>query len=240
MQFNRLLREKRLEIRYLIVGELLILSLLAFSSSNALAGAETQVMGWLQAAAEVGVVGLFLMALISNAVPVINIPYMLVALTYVIVNDSPAHVLAFTLATGIGSSIGKIAAYVLAARVATRFESLAYSPLSRRISDLVTRRPRFAPLLVFAGAGTVLPLDAALMPLVLVNYPARRVWLPLTVGKCLQSASLALGALYAFNLAGDSAGLKVDLTFGILLATLLLAAYQVEKAKTAQLEPVTA
>ena len=240
MQFNRLLREKRLEIRYLIVGELLILALLVFSSSDALAGVESQVMGWLQAAAEVGVVGLFLMALISNAVPVINIPYMLVALTYVIVNNSPAHILAFTLATGIGSSIGKIAAYILAARVATRFESLARSPLSRWVSALVHRRPGMVPLLVLLGGSAILPVDAALIPLALINYPPQRVWLPLVFGKCLQSAGLALGALYVFNLAGNSAGLKVDLTFGILLATLLLAAYQVEKAKTTPLEPVAA
>jgi len=233
-RLSEALGEKRLEFKYAVLGGLLILLLAGFSSSRAMAPLETDLMRALEAAAGIGLVGMFAIALISNLAVIVNIPFMVVALPWVLADPTPGGVLAFSLATGIGAGLGKLAAYALAVRVAARIPSLGDSPLHAWISAQMTRRPRFAPLMIFIAAGTVIPLDPALMPLLLVGYPARKVAAPLLLGKIVLSLTMALTLLAVAQSFGVGGSMNVDLTFGVVLGTVLLVGYQVEKARQAQ------
>ncbi|MBN1563261.1 MAG: hypothetical protein JXA10_05445 [Anaerolineae bacterium] len=225
------LSTRRLEIKYSVVAGCLTLLLVILSSKPFFSPIESDLIGVLEAAVGFGVIGLFAIAFFSNLMVIINIPFMLVALPWVVADPTLSGMVLFSLSTGIGAGLGKLIAYALAARVASRFESLNDSTLHRWISAQIARRPRFAPALVFIAAGTVLPLDPALMPLLLVDYPARKVAVPLLAGKVLQSFTMALLIVLMSSSLGVGGGMNVDLTLGVLLGTLLLVGYQIEKGR---------
>jgi hypothetical protein len=172
------------------------------------------------------------MAFFSNVVVLVNIPFMLVALPWVVADTSLSSVLLFSAITGIGASLGKLLAYSLASRVVARFEVFGDSPFQAWVATQMERYPHFAPVLVFLAAGTFLPLDPALTPLLLVKYPAHKIALPLITGKILQSLTLVLAiGLVSISL-GTGGSMNAALTLGVVLGTLLLVAYQIEKART--------
>ncbi|MBN2303680.1 MAG: hypothetical protein JXQ72_04350 [Anaerolineae bacterium] len=225
------LNQRRLELKYLVMGVLLTTLLFICSTQPFFTDIETGLFAALETMMKFGLVGLFVIAFFSNLVVIINIPFMVVALPWVVANPSPVGIVLFSLITGVGAGLGKLITYTLASRVTAQFETLSASPLHGWISTQIERRPRFAPALVFLAAGTILPLDPALMPLLLVGYPARNVAAPLISGKMLQSLSLALLMVLITSSLGMGGGVNVDLTFGVILGTLLLMAYQVEKTR---------
>jgi hypothetical protein len=231
---NRLLvtiHTRRLELKYGVVAGCLSLLLVMMSSRPFFSPIESDLIALLETAVGFGMVGLFAIAFFSNLAVIINIPFMLVALPWVVANPTLLGILLFSLSTGIGAGLGKLTAYALASRVAARFESLNDSALHAWISSQIARRPRFAPALVFLAAGTVLPLDPALMPLLLVGYPARKVAFPLLAGKVFQSLTMALLIVMMSSSLGVGGSVNVDLTLGVLLGTLVLVAYQIEKRR---------
>lgn len=229
--FNRILYERRLELKYLALGGVCASLLLALSASPLFGLVEDDLISVMEAALGMGLAGLFAIALISNLAIIVNIPFMLVALPWVVANPTPEGVLLFSVITGSGAALGKLIAYALALRVTARFATLDDSPLPRWMTAQIERHPRFAPVLVFLAASTILPLDPALMPLILVGYPACRVAVPLALGKITHSLTLALVIVMSSSSLGMGGGLNVDLTLGVVLVTLLLVAYQVEKAQ---------
>lgn len=225
------LYQYQLELKYIMIGTLCMALLVALSASSALMVVEDDLIAVMEAALGLGLIGLFLIAFTSNLAVIVNIPFMLVALPWVVANPTPGGIVLFSLATGVGAGLGKLIAYVLAVRVASRFETLSDSPLHRWISTQIEQYPRFAPLLVFIATTTILPLDPALMPLLLVGYSPHKVALPLLTGKIVHSLSLALVIVAMSASLGMGGGLNIDLTVGVVLATLLLVGYQVEKAR---------
>jgi hypothetical protein len=231
---NRLvvnLHARRLELKYAGVAGLFAVLLLIISTNPLFSPVESDLLAALETAVGIGFAGLFAIAFMSNLVVIINIPFMLVALPWVVADPSPAGMLLFSLSTGIGAGLGKLVAFALAERVAARFRSLSGSPLPTWISHQIERRPLFAPALVFLAAGTVLPLDPVLIPLLLVGYPVRSVAAPLLLGKIAQSLTMALviGSMSASL--GIGGGMSVDVTLGVVLGTLVLIAYQIEKGR---------
>lgn len=231
---NRLivnLHARRLELKYAGVAGLLAVLLLIISTNPVFSPVESDLLAALETAVGIGLAGLFAIAFMSNLVVIVNIPFMLVALPWVVADPSPAGMLLFSLSTGIGAGLGKLIAYALAERVAARFELVSSSLLPALISRQIKRRPRFVPALVFLAAGTVLPLDPVLLPLLLVGYPVRSVAAPLLLGKIAQSLTMALviGSMSASL--GVGGGMNVDVTLGVVLGTLVLIAYQIEKGR---------
>jgi hypothetical protein len=231
---NRLivnLHARLLELKYATVAGLLALFLLIISSSSFFTPVESDLLAALETAVGIGLAGLFAIAFMSNLVVIVNIPFMLVVLPWVVADPSPVGMLLFSLSTGIGAGLGKLVAYALAERVAARFKLVGGSLLHAWISQQIERRPRFAPALIFLAAGTVLPLDPVLLPLLLVGYPVRSVAAPLLLGKIAQSLTMALviGSMSASL--GVGGGMNADVTLGIVLGTLVLVAYQIEKGR---------
>jgi hypothetical protein len=64
-----------------------------------------------------------------------------------------------------------------------------------------------------------------------VGYPVRSVAAPLLLGKIAQSLTMALviGSMSASL--GIGGGMSVDVTLGVVLGTLVLIAYQIEKGR---------
>jgi hypothetical protein len=79
----------------------------------------------------------------------------------------------------------------------------------------------------------VLPDDTVVIPLAMMRYGLRKIWLPLFSGKVLHCLVVA-AVFHAFTAwAGDhvSAGIKTDLGLGILIAFVILILYQAEKGR---------
>ncbi len=225
------LHTRRLELKYGLVAGTLTALLFVMSSNPLFTPIESDLVSALEAAVGIGIVGLFAIAFLSNLVVIINIPFMLVALPWVVANPTPLGLLLFSLSTGIGAGLGKLITYTLAARVTARFDALSGSALHTWISSQIKRHPRFAPALVFIAAGTILPLDPALMPLLLVGYPARKVAAPLLMGKVVLSFTTALLIVLMSSSLGVGGGMNMDLTLGVMVGTLVLVAYQIEKGR---------
>jgi hypothetical protein len=129
---NRLvvnLHARRLELKYAGVAGLFAVLLLIISTNPLFSPVESDLLAALETAVGIGFAGLFAIAFMSNLVVIINIPFMLVALPWVVADPSPAGMLLFSLSTGIGAGLGKLVAFALAERVAARFRSLSGSPL---------------------------------------------------------------------------------------------------------------
>lgn len=228
------LRRWRLEIRYITIGAMLIGILVMMGRLPAFDVYEARLLALMDSAVALGIAGLFLGAFASNLTVVISIPYVLFALSYVLIHDSLIGVAVFSLATGLGGALGKMVPYTLTTTLARRVKDLPDSALYRWVRTTISNHPSLTPLLVFLIASSVLPLDLIILPLALVSYPARKLFAPLLLGKVLHSLSLALCTLYLMNLTGmsESAGLRVDLTVCVAVVSLLVIVYQIERANS--------
>jgi hypothetical protein len=186
-----------------------------------------------------GLAGIFLGAMLANTVFLVNIPYMLLVLTVVLVDDSPSNLVLLSIASGAGAALGKMFAYAMASGMATRINTLPHSGLYAYMQRLVERHPRAVPIGVFLGAATFLPNDLFLMPLAAVNYPMRKALLPTLAGKIVHNLTLVTLFWAALGLGGGhvTQGVRVDLSLCILVISALIVAYQIEKARDAAPQP---
>lgn len=227
------LRTFRTEIKYGLLGAAGLGALLWLSQSGILGGMDGWVDDVMGDALALGLIGLGLGAFVSNAVVLISIPFTLIAVTFFLGRGSLGDVIVFALVTGIGGGLGKLLAYGLAAGMARQVESLAQSTLFRRIDRVARRNPRWIPLLVFGGIVAALPNDLVLLPVALVHYPVRRLVLPVIGAKVVHNFGLALAMVFLVGQTEDALtpSIKVDLTAGVVVITVLAVLYQIEKGR---------
>jgi hypothetical protein len=86
------------------------------------------------------------------------------------------------------------------------------------------------PLLVFIGSATVLPDDLIVLPLAMINYPVRKLMVPMITGKFIHQMTFGLLAYYGVEFIGAGRQrIQIDVTLVIVIAFILYIAYQVEK-----------
>lgn len=229
------IRHRRVEIKYLLLGVGSVGGLLLLSSSGVLRGLDVYVYNLLGVLTRWGLPGIFLGAVLSNSVLLVNVPYTLVVLSAVLVNDSLVYMAGLSLASGGGAALGKLFAYTVASGVVAQMDTstLTRSALYRRILARVNGHPRLVPLTVFGAMVTPLPNDLILLPLAAMNYPLRRIALPTIAGKVLHSLSLALCLRYLVDLGGErvTQSVRIDLSLSLLVMSALIVLYQIEKSR---------
>ncbi len=230
---RRKLAAFRTEIKYGLLSIAGLGGLWWLSQSGVLHGVQDALNSFVGDALALGLIGLGLGAFVSNAIVLISIPFSLIAVTFFLSRASAVDIAAFALVTGICGGLGKLLAYSLASGVAAQVESLSQSGLFRWFDRLTRQHPRWIPALVFVGIVGALPNDLVLLPMVLIRYPLRRMVLPLISAKIVHNLGLALIMVFVVHQTQDALtpSAKVDLTAGIIVLTVLMVFYQIEKAR---------
>lgn len=227
------LRPYRFEIKYGLLTLLSIGGLVALAGTDALQAIEDEINWFMDEMTGLGLFGVFLVALVANASLMIQIPYTLPMLSVALYSDSLADLVALGVATGVGAGLGEIVSYAIAYNIAAQIKALSRSALFRWIRDAIDRHPRLIPLFVFIGAALPIPDDLIIMPLAMVNYPIRRLLVPMFTGKVLHNFTVSFVFHYATRQSQDYVGsdVNVDLSLAILIGFILIVAYQVEKTR---------
>jgi hypothetical protein len=234
-------RKHKVELKYLIIGAAVLAFLVVLDRSDLLGNLDEEVGEFMDDAQGIGAVGMFLVALISNCAVFVQVPYTLPLLSAAIGGASVGNMLVLGIAAGIGAGFGEIIKYHVADRVLSKKPGLNRSKLYRWVERQAVERPRRLKWIVFVLAGSVLPDDAVIIPLAMIRYGVRRIALPLFLGKVFHNVLFAM-IFYAVSDTAESFvkhGLRVDLAFGLIVAFLLVIAYQVEKAMHHEHQPET-
>lgn len=228
------LRNNRIGVKYTLITLALLIVLAVLASQDVLGGLEDDVNKGLEQLADYGLIGMFLIGLFSNMTLVIIVPYVLPMLTLVPYADSLTEVILLGAATGLGGGIGETASYAVAHAIVARVDDLSKSALFQWTKQAIDKRPHVIPFLVWLVSAVPLPDISVIVPLAMINYPWRKMVLPMITGKIVQNVSVALLFRYATSLASGlvSRDVNVDLSAGIMLLFIIVVAYQVEKARS--------
>ena len=223
----------RLEVKYGFIALLLLGGLVLLSSTEALGGLNGTVEDIMDAATDVGFIGIFLIALIANSSLLIQIPYTVPLVSLALAGAGLEKMLLMGIASGIGAGFGEVISYGIAAKVLGRNPGLSESPLFQWVRRTVISHPRATPFLVFAWAASILPDDTIVIPLAMMRYGLKRIAVPLFTGKVAHGIAVALISYWFTGWAADSiaTGVKTDLALGIIIAFVLVILYQVERAR---------
>jgi membrane protein DedA with SNARE-associated domain len=230
------LYRKRTEIKYLLLAAGLFLLLGVLSHWNLFNSYESPIDVLMRQLARWGLLGVFVSALLANSTVFVCVPYTVLAFTVVLVDHSTTRVLALSVAMGLGAGIGRLFSYLIALRIADRLKSLPDSAFSRWTQQMLMRHPRTTPLLIFVGIASFLPDEVSVIPMVLANYPVRKLVLPILAGKTLHS--LILAAMFipvGHQFVGED--MRTEAMLGIMVAFVLAVMYQLEKARVSPPEP---
>ena len=237
------LRRYRLEVKYAVLGVVIVAGIVLLASYDAFHGLDGAVNDVMDQAAALGLVGVFVVAMVVNTAVVVQIPYTLPLLLVALDGASLGHMLALGLACGAGGSIGKLVSYRIADRLLARNPDLPSSRLYRWVETNAEARPLLTRWLVFVTVFTPIPDDTIVIPLAMVRFGLRRLWLPIVSGKVLHNVCFAVLVHYATSWFAQrvTADVRADAMFGLVAAFVLLVMYQVEKgrqrAATASAEP---
>ncbi len=230
---GRLLHRYRIEIKYTLLTLVLLLVLGWLASQNVFDPVEGKVNEGMDFLSEYGLVGMFIIGLVSNTTLVIIVPYTLPMLPLVVYMTSPLDVIALGVATGIGAGLGEALSYAIAHTIVSRVDDLEKSALFRWTHASIERRPHVIPLLLWFVSAVPIPDLAVIVPLAMVKYPWQKIVLPMVTGKIVQNVAIALVFKYAADRASGlvSRNINFDITAIIAVMFIMVVAYQIEASR---------
>jgi hypothetical protein len=231
-------RERRisLELKYAAIAVGVLGMLVIVHWVDALSGVNNTLSSSVNAAASFGAIGVFLIALVSNASVIIQIPYTLPLLSAALGGADLRYMLLLGFASGLGAGIGAIMGYYVADRITGRDPALPDSRMFRWISRNVDNSPRATQMMIFLLALSPLPDATIVLPMAVVNYGARRISMPLFLGKFLHNILVAL-IFYAFGSWSQShisTKASTDLALAVAALFVVLVCYHAEKAASSR------
>ena len=223
-----------LEIRYGALGVVLIGGLVVLDQLDVLSGVSETLARWMDDLASIGVVGVFVIALIANASILIQIPYTLPLLSAALAGASLSRLLILGLAAGLGAGFGEIVSYKVADVLIARNPDLARSAMFQWIARNVERHPARTWAAIFVVAASPLPDDAVVVPLATVKYGIRRIAAPLFVGKVVHNITVAIvfSTFAGWSAAHVTRTTSADLALVVVILFVLIIMYQAEKARS--------
>ena len=225
----------RTEVKYLLIGVVVLGALAAFSDTQP---ANTMMDGLthaLQSAIGLGVVGVFVSAFIASSTFLVHIPFTALLLVVAATYGSFMDRLWLGVASGLGAGLGEATAYLTVQKLSHSVAAPEESRLIHRLNQMLDERPRLTPMAVFAIAASPLPDYMVLIPVALANIPLRELLLALFSGKLLHTLSL----IALIGLLPKRVGTSFLFTFGVLALAIVFMLYQMEK-KRASGEPADA
>jgi hypothetical protein len=234
-QAARRARRLSLELKYATIAVGIVLLFIILHASGAFSGVNDTVTDGVNRLAGLGIVGIFLIALVANLSILVQIPYTLPLLSAALGGASLQNLMGLGIASGLGAGIGAVASYKVADALVARTPHLPEGRTFRWIARNVDDRPRATAFAIFLVGLSPLPDGAVVVPLAVVHYGMRRLAVPLFLGKFFHNVLLAL-VFYAFaSWSSQHVSQKASTELAVLVAVLfmVLVGYHAEKARAA-------
>jgi len=231
-------RERRIsvELKYALISIVVTAVFVVLSLTHAMSGVNDTVNEGVDRLARLGSIGVFAIALIANASIIIQIPYTLPLLSAALGGADLTSMLILGVASGVGAGIGAVLAYKVADTVVGKSGAEPDGRVFRWIARNVDTQPRLTAFVIFLVALSPLPDGTIVIPLAMVRYGLRRLWIPLSLGKFVHNVLLAF-VFWAFaSWAQDhvSAQATTDLALAVALVFMVLVAYNAEKTRNSR------
>jgi uncharacterized membrane protein YdjX (TVP38/TMEM64 family) len=226
-------RRRRIAVKYVVLGIAVCGALVWLERAGHLDRVADAVEPAIEAMAGLGIVGAFLLGLLGNSSVLLQVPYVVPIASAALAGADLPYLLALAVAAGIGATLGELVSYTVADLLLRRTD-LTGSRLFQWVRRTVEAHPRWTPWLVFGFALTFLPDDVLLVALAMVGYGARRLVLPLLLGKL----GYTIGCAVLLHAVGQAAAewvspeVTMDLALVVIAAFVLVVLYQVEVART--------
>ncbi len=131
-----------------------------------------------------GYLGVFALSLVSNSIPFVGVPYLLVVANYIAreaVRLGLSAEIALVLASALGSTIGKIVVYATAASFRVKLGESTKENLKYFVK--YTKKASFLLIVLFAA--TPAPDDMVYVPLGVAKYPLHLFFFGVFIGKVI-------------------------------------------------------
>ncbi|MCS7099075.1 MAG: VTT domain-containing protein [Sulfolobales archaeon] len=149
-----------------------------------------------------GYIGVFTISLVSNSVPFVGVPYLLIIASYIareaVRVGLPAEV-ALVLLSALGSTIGKLVVYLVAAGFRLRLSEATKDNLKYFAS--YSKKMAFPLVVLFAS--TPVPDDLLYVPLGIARYPLPYYFLGIFAGKTVMVWLASTYFRVIFNYLGE-------------------------------------
>jgi hypothetical protein len=232
-QAQRRARRLSLELKYAAIAVAIVLLFVVLHAAGAFRGVNDTVNDGVNRLAGLGIIGIFLIALVANLSILVQIPYTLPLLSAALGGASLQNLMGLGLASGLGASIGAVASYKVADALVTKTPRMPDGRVFQWVAQNVDDRPRATACVIFLIGLSPLPDGAVVVPLAVVRYGMRRLAVPLFLGKLCHNLLLAL-VFYAFaSWSAQHVSQKSSTELALLVAVLfmVLVGYHAEKAR---------
>ncbi len=232
-QAQRRARRLSLELKYAVIAVAIVLLFVVLHAAGAFRGVNDTVNDGVNRLAGLGIIGIFLIALVANLSILVQIPYTLPLLSAALGGASLQNLMGLGLASGLGAGIGAVASYKVAETLVTKTPRVPDGRVFRWVAQNVDDRPRATAFVIFLIGLSPLPDGAVVVPLAVVRYGMRRLAVPLFLGKLCHNLLLAL-VFYAFaSWSAEHVSQKSSTELALLVAVLfmVLVLYHAEKAR---------
>jgi hypothetical protein len=234
-QATRRARRLSLELKYAAIAVTIVLLFVVLHAWGAFNDVNDTVTDGVNRLAGLGLVGIFLIALVANLSILVQIPYTLPLLSAALGGASLQNVMGLGVASGLGAGIGAVASYKVADALVGKSARLPEGRTMRWISRNVDDRPHATSWAIFFVGLSPLPDGAVVVPLAVVHYGMRRLAVPLFLGKFFHNVLFAL-LFYGFaSWSAQHVSQKASTELAVLVAVLfmVLVGYHAEKARSA-------
>jgi hypothetical protein len=231
---TRRARRLSLELKYAAIAVALVFLFVVLHVVGAFSGVNDTVTDGVNRLAGLGIVGIFLIALVANLSILVQIPYTLPLLSAALGGASLQNVMGLGVASGVGAGIGAVASYKVADALVGKTPRLPDGRIFHWIARNVDDRPRATGFAIFLVGLSPLPDGAVVVPLAVVQYGMRRLAVPLFLGKFCHNVLLAL-LFYGFaSWSSQHVSQKASTELAVLVAVLfmVLVGYHAEKARS--------
>jgi hypothetical protein len=230
---TRRARRLSLELKYAAIAVVIVLLFVVLHAMGAFNGVNDTLTDGVDRLAGLGIIGVFIIALVANLSILVQIPYTLPLLSAALGGASLQSILGLGVASGLGAGIGAVASYKVADAVVTKSRVPSEGRLFRWIAQNADDRPRATSFAIFLVGLSPLPDGTVVVPLAVVRYGMRRLAVPLFLGKFFHNVLFAL-LFYGFaSFAAEHVSQKSSTELAILVAVLftVLVGYHAEKAR---------
>ncbi len=165
-----------------------------------------------------GILGIFIVAFLSNILPYLTVPYLVIISLYAASTGNAIDKIAIGLAGGIGAGLGKTILFFFI-RTGRKLISTEKREQLTKFADMF-QRGIFLALLLFAA--TPLPDDVFYIPLSVTGYSILRFFIAVTLGKTvITGMSVAFGSSLSI-LTGETSIMSPEIILATIIVTLII------------------
>lgn len=223
------------EIKYITLSAIVLPFFIYLQSTQAFGSVDSLIRDAINLFTSFGLVGIFFLALAANSAVIIQIPYTIPLLLAAINGANFEEMLSLGTVAGVGAGIGKCISYTIADRLLALNHNLKNSRFYRWVERNVEKYPRATPFIILLWTSSPIPDDTVIVPLAMIRYGLRRLWLPVSIGKLAHNIGVAMLFLaftsFSANQFSQDGQTQSSVIMLIMIALLILLFYQVEKSR---------